>query len=42
MAFAAARRARVISITTMGPSLEDVFIRLTGLDIRTKGVKTVD
>jgi ABC-2 type transport system ATP-binding protein len=42
MAFAAARNARVISITTMGPSLEDVFIRLTGLDIRTKGVKTVD
>jgi len=42
MAFAAARRARVISITTLGPSLEDVFIRLTGLDIRTKGVKTVD
>lgn len=42
MAFAAARKARVISITTMGPSLEDVFIRLTGLDIRTKGVKTVD
>nr|WP_321353256.1 ATP-binding cassette domain-containing protein [uncultured Methanoregula sp.] len=42
MAFAAARKARVISITTLGPSLEDVFIRLTGLDIRTKGVKTVD
>ena len=42
MAFAAARRSRVISITTLGPSLEDVFIRLTGLDIRTKGVKTVD
>jgi ABC-2 type transport system ATP-binding protein len=42
MTFAAARRARVISITTLGPSLEDVFIRLTGLDIRTKGVKTVD
>jgi ABC-2 type transport system ATP-binding protein len=42
MAFATARRSRVISITTLGPSLEDVFIRLTGLDIRTKGVKTVD
>lgn len=42
MVFAAARKARVISMTTMGPSLEDVFIRLTGLDIRTKGVKTVD
>jgi len=42
MAFAAARKARVISMTTLGPSLEDVFIRLTGLDVRTKGVKTVD
>jgi ABC-2 type transport system ATP-binding protein len=42
MAFAQAHGTRVISITTLGPSLEDVFIRLTGLDIRTKGVKTVD
>jgi ABC-2 type transport system ATP-binding protein len=42
MAFAAGRRARVLSINTLGPSLEDVFIRLTGLDIRTKGVKTVE
>jgi ABC-2 type transport system ATP-binding protein len=42
MAFAAARRVRVISVNTLGPSLEDVFIRLTGLDVRTRGVKTVD
>lgn len=42
MSFAARRGGRVISINTLGPSLEDVFIRLTGLDIRTKGVKTVD
>lgn len=42
MAFAAQRGGRVISVNTLGPSLEDVFIRLTGLDIRAKGVKTVD
>jgi ABC-2 type transport system ATP-binding protein len=42
MTIARAHDTRVISITTLGPSLEDVFIRLTGLDIRTKGVKTVD
>lgn len=42
MAFAAQHGGRVISVNTLGPSLEDVFIRLTGLDIRTKGVKTVD
>ncbi len=33
---------RVLSMTTFGPSLEDVFIRLTGLEVRTKGVSTVD
>jgi len=42
MAYAKAHNVRVISVNTLGPSLEDVFIRLTGLDIRTKGVKTVD
>jgi ABC-2 type transport system ATP-binding protein len=42
MEYAANHNVRVISINTLGPSLEDVFIRLTGLDIRTKGVKTVD
>ncbi len=33
---------RVISMTTAGPSLEDVFIRITGLEIRSKGVRAID
>jgi len=32
MAYAKQKNVRVISITTLGPSLEDVFIRLTGLE----------
>ena len=31
MTYAASHNLKVISITTLGPSLEDVFIRLTGL-----------
>jgi ABC-2 type transport system ATP-binding protein len=42
MAYAEVQGARVISVNTYGPSLEDVFIRLTGLEVRTRGVKTVD
>jgi ABC-2 type transport system ATP-binding protein len=42
MAYAKTSNSRVLSVNTYGPSLEDVFIRLTGLDIRTKGVSTVD
>jgi len=42
MEYARDNNVQVISVNTLGPSLEDVFIRLTGLDIRTKGVKTVD
>ena len=42
MAYAKTSGTRVISMSTFGPSLEDVFIRLTGLDIRTRGVRTVD
>ena len=42
MAFAAKKSTKVISVNTYGPSLEDVFIRLTGLEVRTRGVKTVD
>ncbi len=42
MEYARRHHVHVISVNTPGPSLEDVFIRLTGLDIRTKGVKTVD
>jgi ABC-2 type transport system ATP-binding protein len=41
-AYADAARVRILSMTTFGPSLEDVFIRLTGLEVRTKGVSTVD
>ena len=42
MNFAKSREIQVLSINTFGPSLEDVFIKLTGLDIRSKGVSTVD
>jgi ABC-2 type transport system ATP-binding protein len=37
-----AHHVRVISTTTLGPRLEDVFVRLTGLETRTKGVKALD
>lgn len=40
--FAQQNNVKIISLGTFGPSLEDVFIKLTGLDIATKGVKTVD
>ncbi|HVO77297.1 MAG TPA: ATP-binding cassette domain-containing protein, partial [Methanomassiliicoccales archaeon] len=33
---------KVTSLNTFGPSLEDVFIKLTGLEVRTKGVKAID
>lgn len=42
MEYAKVHNTRVLSITTLGPSLEDVFIKLTGLEVRTKGVSTVD
>jgi ABC-2 type transport system ATP-binding protein len=42
MVYAKSSNARVLSVSTFGPSLEDVFIKLTGLEIRTKGVSTVD
>jgi ABC-2 type transport system ATP-binding protein len=42
MESAQAHNTRVLSINTLGPSLEDVFIKLTGLEVRTKGVSTVD
>jgi ABC-2 type transport system ATP-binding protein len=42
MEYAGEHKCKVISVTTFGPSLEDVFIKLTGLEIRTKGVSTVD
>jgi len=34
MEYARTRKLKVISMTTLGPSLEDVFIRLTGLKAR--------
>jgi ABC-2 type transport system ATP-binding protein len=42
MEYAQAHTTRVLSINTLGPSLEDVFIKLTGLEVRTKGVSTID
>jgi len=42
MEYAQVHNTRVLSINTLGPSLEDVFIKLTGLEMRTKGVSTVD
>ena len=42
MEYAQGNNTRVLSINTVGPSLEDVFIKLTGLKIHTKGVSTVD
>src|SRR5512137_533964 len=42
MEYAQAHNTRVLSINTVGPSLEDVFIKLTGLKIHTKGVSSVD
>jgi ABC-2 type transport system ATP-binding protein len=42
MEYAQGHNTRVLSINTVGPSLEDVFIKLTGLKIHTKGVSTVD
>lgn len=42
MEYAQVHESRVLSMTTFGPSLEDVFIRLTGLEVPTKGVSTVD
>ncbi|MDD1721555.1 MAG: ATP-binding cassette domain-containing protein [Euryarchaeota archaeon] len=41
MAYAHDHHTRVISITTLGPSLEDVFVRLTGLQ-RGGGISAID
>lgn len=42
VAYAHAHHTRVISITTLGPSLEDVFIKLTGLERPGRGVNAID
>ncbi len=40
--YAGQRNTRIASITTLGPTLEDVFIRLTGLERHGKGVTPVE
>jgi ABC-2 type transport system ATP-binding protein len=42
MAYAQAHSTRVISIMTLGPSLEDVFVKLTGLQRSGGGVTAID
>jgi len=42
MAYARTHNLKVISITTLGPSLEDVFIRLTGLQRAGDAVHAID
>jgi ABC-2 type transport system ATP-binding protein len=42
MAYAHSHNTRVISITTLGPSLEDVFVKLTGLQRSGGGVTAID
>jgi ABC-2 type transport system ATP-binding protein len=41
-AYARGHDLKVISIMTLGPSLEDVFIRLTGLQRTGGGVHAID
>jgi len=36
MSYADSHQNRVVSATTLGPTLEDVFIRLTGIERRNK------
>jgi ABC-2 type transport system ATP-binding protein len=40
--YAHTNNLKVISITTLGPSLEDVFIRLTGLQRTGEGIHAID
>jgi ABC-2 type transport system ATP-binding protein len=42
MDYARTHNLKVISITTLGPSLEDVFIRLTGLQRAGGAVHAID
>ncbi len=42
LAYAHTHNLKVISITTLGPSLEDVFIRLTGLKRTGDGIHAID
>ena len=40
--YAKSHDTRLVRVTTLGPTLEDVFIRLTGLERHAKGVRTVE
>ena len=42
MEYSKGQRNRIVSMSTFGPSLEDVFIKLTGLEINAKGVRAID
>jgi ABC-2 type transport system ATP-binding protein len=42
VAYAHTHDLKIISITTLGPSLEDVFIRLTGLQREGDGIHAID
>jgi ABC-2 type transport system ATP-binding protein len=42
MTYAHSHNIRVISITTLGPSLQDVFVKLTGLQRSRGGVTAID
>jgi ABC-2 type transport system ATP-binding protein len=42
MTYAQSHNTRVISITTLGPSLEDVFVKLTGLGRSGGGITAID
>jgi ABC-2 type transport system ATP-binding protein len=42
MDYARSRKLRVVSITTLGPTLEDVFIRITGLKTTGGAVHAID
>jgi len=42
VAYAHTHNFKIVSITTLGPSLEDVFIRLTGLKKAGDGIRAID
>ena len=42
VAYAHMHNLKIISITTLGPSLEDVFVKLTGLQRAGDGIHAID
>ena len=42
VSYAPKHNLKILSITTLGPSLEDVFIRLTGLQRAGDGIHAID